>query len=339
MTHPSDDELQQFARGGLRPGRVQAVADHLQDCRRCGDAAIDAGHPSLEGELTPYAEGKLVAADAARVAAHVERCAICREDVADIRGAAALLVPDRHRLRWPYFVAAAAIAAMAVAALLMRDAAPAQPNRPPRITVTASPAPQPVEAKPPQRGEWTALVDRAVRTGAMAMPPALAELQLSADPQRAPADPGKQTVTPAGIIVETTRPVFEWTAVRGATYIVTVLDDDLETVMESGRLTAARWQPERELARGRVYQWQVSVRGAQSATIIPAPPAPPAVFRVLDAEAHQELARARASHSDDPLLLGVLAAQHGLRDEALRELAKVDTEAGRRLLLSVEAWR
>jgi hypothetical protein len=139
------------------------------------------------------------------------------------------------------------------------------------------------------------------------------------------------------MIVETTRPRFEWPAESGAAYVVSVLDGT-EIVAESPRLTQSSWQPAKNLPRGRSYQWQVEVFRGGGKRILPAPPAPPALFRVLDAKAHAELEAARAAHPRDALLLGVLYARHGLRAEAERELARVETEDGRRLLQSFEEW-
>jgi hypothetical protein len=169
------------------------------------------------------------------------------------------------------------------------------------------------------------------------MPAALAELQLPPDPERAPGEQRVDALEPAAAIVETTRPLFRWPEVPGATYVVSIFEGP-SPVAESPPLREPQWQPERDLVRGRTYQWQVSVRGRGGRALFPAPPAPPALFRVLDRQSHEELERARAERGDDALLLGVLYAREGLRAEAERELGRVETEEGRRLLRSVQEW-
>jgi anti-sigma factor RsiW len=372
MTHPTEEELQQFVHGRLRGDRVRGVAQHVNGCRRCAESAMpreqlaraanavarDVGaveHPFVETELTAYVDGKLPHADEVRVEAHLEQCAICRDDVDDLRAmkSAATATPHRRNRR-PAFALAAVLAAIAVTALLLREPRPepAPSPAPPLATATipeppttTTPAPDPAPAitetiAPPVKdvpSAWKTAVDRAVRRGAILMPAALTELQLAPDFERGGSTAGPDVIAPYGVVVESTRPVFEWTAVSGATYVVSVVEN-LEPVMESGTLAVARWRPERHLSRGHVYQWQVTVRAPELNTILPAPPAPPALFRVLDAAAHAELERARADHADDPLLLGVLYAERGLRAEAIRELRKVKTDVGRKLLRSVQGW-
>jgi len=53
---------------------------------------------------------------------------------------------------------------------------------------------------------------------------------------------------------------------------------------------------------------------------MPAPPAPPAIFRIISQRERDELVRARAEAGDDHLLLALLYARAGIVDEARREL-------------------
>jgi Putative zinc-finger len=292
-----------------------------------------AEHPFVTTELTDYVDGRLDPSAAATIDAHLRVCAVCAEDVEDLRASAALLAP-RRRTVWPLWAAAAAVAIGIGAMLFVRRDQPetAQPVPPPRV-VQSTPPPPPA----PVRAEWREAVDDAMRRGSLAMPAALAALQLPPDPERAPAEQRVEALEPAAAIVESTRPPFRWTDVRGATYVVSIFEGT-RPIAESPVLREPHWQPERDLIRGRTYQWQVSVRVRGERTILPAPPAPPALFRVLDEQSHEELERARAERGSDPLLLGVLYAREGLRAEAERELGRVATEEGRRLLRSVQEW-
>ena len=357
--HLAREDVLRFARGEASRDEVEQIVDHLGDCLRCAAMARssegvdrassgvaawladhDDEHPTVETTLTAYVDGTLEPNESDGVRAHLEDCPRCRADVSDLRATAAVLRRPRHRNWAPLAAAAAAIVIALVAIALRREPAPAPPVVVTNPAPPPAPAPQPAPAaSQPEyaRAEWRAAVNEALRTGALAMPAALAELQFRPDPRRAPAETGTQRLDPAGVILDDTRPRFSWTPVAGARYVMSVFDDH-ELVMESDVLREPRWRPSRPLRRGRTYHWQVEVRRGETATIIPAPPAPPAYVRVLDGKASEELEAARRAHGDDALLLGVLYARHGLRAEAERALAGVHSDEARRLLGSVRAW-
>jgi len=298
-SHPTQDELSRFLHGGLRADRVAAVARHLQECQRCTDRAMPPERLTRASESLQRG----LATPAAR--------------------------------RWPWFAAAAAAAVIVVllVARAPRRTTPAEVLSPvsQNTTTTAERQPSPV------RADWQSAVDDALRSGTILMPAELADLQLEADPERALSQQTSIRLAPAGAIVESTRPSFRWTGSPGMTYVVTIFDGR-NVAAESPLLREAQWQPGRGLRRGRVYQWQVEVRGDGVTTILPEPPAPPALFRILDAASHEELESARAAHSGDSLLLGVLYARRGLRAEALQELRKTRSAEAQRLLRKIEAW-
>lgn len=357
--HPTKDDLSRFLRGSLGPDRVADVARHLGDCQQCATAtmstrqvtrssrslarAIDPRvdeHPHVETLLTSYVDGNLGRADANAVAAHLEHCATCREDVDDLRATAAVIATGRLR-RWAPLAAAAAVG-IVVLSLITRDDAPPPPAPapPPRVVprVATTPPPPVLTAPRYARPEWASAVDDALRRGTIDKPASLAELQLEPDPERSPGEAADRVLEPAAVIIETTRPQLRWTPIQGATYVVSLFDGPT-LVAESEPLRAPRWQPPRPLRRGRTYQWQVAAGGDDTPIIIPAPPAPPALFRVLDQAAHEEIESARNTHGKDSLLLGVLYARLGLREEAERELARAGTTESRVLLRSIQTWK
>lgn len=138
-------------------------------------------------------------------------------------------------------------------------------------------------------------------------------------------------LVPSDTAVESDQPEFSWYEILGARYVVTVFNGD-EVVAQSGPLAGRRWKPERPLTRGRTYAWQV--RAIDRKPIVGIwdherePPAdrPRALFRVLAKKEVQELAAARRRHPHDHRLLGILAAKHGLRVDATRELAQYSVE-------------
>ncbi|HYC59249.1 MAG TPA: zf-HC2 domain-containing protein [Thermoanaerobaculia bacterium] len=354
--HPTQEELSRFMRGGLATNRVATVVWHLEHCRPCVAVTLTSQQvarssrslaraidPRIDEHpagtlLTSYVDGLLGSADCEAVAAHLEVCPTCREDVDDLRATALLVAPSRMR-RWAPLAAAAAVA-IVVAALASRvDTPPAVPA--PRVVQrpATKQSPAPVVTSPRYaRAEWAIAVENALRRGTIDMPAALADLQLDPDPERAPIESTASVLEPASAIIETTRPRLRWTPIPDATYVVSIFDG-AALIAESPLLHESKWQPRRSLPRGRTYQWQVSATSETVTTIMPAPPAPPALFRVLDAAAYEEIESARKAHADDALLLGVLYARMGLRHDAERELARVATAEGRALLQSVQAWQ
>ncbi|HEX8152352.1 MAG TPA: zf-HC2 domain-containing protein [Thermoanaerobaculia bacterium] len=365
--HLAEHELLDFLRGDLPQDRALRVVRHLDTCRACGAAAKsdpavarskstlasliaddDAEHPDLDTTLTAYVDATLPAHELAGVDAHLAACPRCRDDVADLRSMqAAMQPPARRSWLWPAIAAAAVLILIALLAAQLPRRNPPKPavvEQPPAQTAPPTRAPQPGPSPAPPRdattyarNEWTAAVQDAVRSGTIAMPASLAQLQFQPDALRGSEKGRTDWVAPAGTVLAETRPLFRWAPASGATYVVTVLDGQ-EVIAESGVLSAPSWHSSRDLPRGRTLQWQVDVRRASGRSILPAPPAPPALIRIVDRKTQRELAEARRLHPNDALLLGVLYARHGLREEALRELAKVDSPAGKRLFRSVRSW-
>jgi anti-sigma factor RsiW len=353
MNHLTNDLLLGFMHGTLRSDDVTAVVQHLETCDRCADdASSSAGvtratsslmtelqpderdHPEVETVLTSFVDGTLDRAEAAAVKQHLEGCATCRADVADLREVADQL-RGTSSSKWLWLAAAAAV--IAIIAGLAGNRAPVAPagrSLPARVTTPARTTTEsPLRY---ERPEWNAVVADALRAGKLERPTVLAGLQLAADPERAAGRTETGALQPAGVVIETTRPTFQWTGRKSERYVVSVFDGP-KVVFESPVLSEPKWHPERSLPRGRVYQWQVELQDG-SGRVIPAPPAPPAVFRVLDEASMAELEDARRAHPDDRLLLGALYASNGLREEAERELSALATPQGRALLRSVQAW-
>jgi hypothetical protein len=144
---------------------------------------------------------------------------------------------------------------------------------------------------------------------------------------------------PSGVVIESTRPRFEWKA-PNVSSTVTIFSGDRE-IARSTPTTAGRWTPSRDLTRGLTYTWEVQFEKDGELQILPAPPAPPARFHVLDATTHDELEAARREHPSDPLFLGLLYARAGLVDAAIAELRRVrdpaDAVVARRVLSQLES--
>lgn len=284
----------------------------------------DDEHPDLDGALFRYAGGTLEGQQRAEVDAHLEYCARCREDLADAVAAQRSVEHRRRPRAWPI---AAALAAIAVAAALWWPRG--EPPMPP--SALSVPA------------EWRALVRQARAQRRIDAPPAVRALQVERDILRdRPARPGAGTFAPSGTVIETRQPDLHWPAKNNAAYRVRIFEREKE-VARSPLLHENRWTPPRPLARGTTYVWQVEIPGTGGATILPAPPDPPALFTVLDAKKAAMVEDARRRFPDDRLLLAVLYARAGVRDRAEDELGRwllihPEDAVARDLLTSIRKW-
>lgn len=149
--------------------------------------------------------------------------------------------------------------------------------------------------------------------------------------------------SPTGVVVENARPTLRWHPLNGANgYVVSIFDGNFKQVAKSAQLSNTSWKPAQPLARGRVYSWQVTALKDGREIVSPAPPAPEARFKVLEAAKAQEIAEARRLGSH--LTLGILYARAGLIDEATGEFQMLvkknpNSTLARRLLNSMQSWR
>jgi anti-sigma factor RsiW len=133
-------------------------------------------------------------------------------------------------------------------------------------------------------------------------------------------------LSPIATIVRTTRPVFRWSPHPGARgYVVTIYGPDFDQVMSSPTLTDTTWTAA-ALKQGITYQWQVTADTSEGPVRAPAPPAPDARFRVIDAAAGKTLERDLARAGSSKLLKGLLLAQAGVLDEAEQTFEGLQTE-------------
>lgn len=152
-------------------------------------------------------------------------------------------------------------------------------------------------------------------------------------------------LSPVGIVVRTTRPLFRWGSIEGATsYSVKVYDSNLRKVAESPQLSGTQWSPAQSLERGSLYLWQVTAMKDGAEIISPVAPAPEAKFMVLEQDRADELTEAERKYAASHLTLGILYARSGLLEDAEREFqalvkANPDSPVARKLLRDVRAAR
>ena len=103
-------------------------------------------------------------------------------------------------------------------------------------------------------------------------------------------------------------------------YAVTVFDEQSNVIVKSPIITQTNWIPADPIPRSRTYVWQVTAyRGRESITV-PAAPAPPAKFHVIDKRSAEVLQRIETEHPQSHLLLGILNMDAGIRDAAIKHL-------------------
>jgi hypothetical protein len=340
MKHVTTAEIDALARRQLPPEDVLRVTRHLGACAECRSLAgrdadpravvqafqlDDMDHPDVESELTPHVDGGLTSDRRAQLDAHLEWCAQCREDAGDLRWERARL--RRHTARYAAIAAAAAAAIAAFVAITVI-------RQPAELTPAAH---QPAAAVGYGRADWDAAVRDAVRAGNIQPPSTLAEIRPGDDVLRGDMSISDAMLEPAGSIIDTTEPRFTWSATGGAGYSVSVFDGERE-VVKSGEIAATSWTPPYPLARATTYTWQVEVRRNGVSSIVPAPPRPPAMFRIIDEATANELADAQRRFAGDHLLLGVLYARAGLQSRAEDELRASGSPDAARLLASIRRW-
>jgi hypothetical protein len=120
---------------------------------------------------------------------------------------------------------------------------------------------------------------------------------------------------PSGTVVESQTPTLRWNAAAGERFIVTVVCDDVRAD-KSGLTEGGHWTVSKPLPRGATCAWQLERAGDHA--ILPRPPAPQPIFRVLDAASAEEIGRAKKK-SDD-LVIGLLYARAGVQSDALEHL-------------------
>lgn len=146
---------------------------------------------------------------------------------------------------------------------------------------------------------------------------------------------------PVGVVIETDRPTFRWTALDGAEgYTVTVYDSNLSKVAESEPLTSTEWTLPSALTQGRIYIWQVRATKSGQQVVAPSPAAGRAKFRVLEQSRVEQIALAKRSEPKSHLVMGLLYAEAGLLSEADHEFSELlranpDSTTARKLVQSV----
>jgi len=315
--HPTESELERYAKGVLSAGDLLRIDDHLASCEQCRRQAAEAvGARRRLAETVSAIKHELAVAD-----------------VEPVAGAA-------FRRRAPWFaLAAAAVLVVAADIVWGTRSAPPRPEPPPAQAAR-------IPADRLSAAEHAA-VDAALASGQLRRAPELAQLK-----PKTGVLMGSQSETfafgptyPVGVVVDADRPRLEWSPADAATaYRVSVFDENFNMVATSGWQKETYWTVETPLRRGTSYVWQVTARVHDGEVVAPAPPQPESRFKVTSAEQSAQLADLRKRAGDSHLALAVLLAEAGVLDEAERELslarsANPESSAVKRMQTSLTALR
>jgi hypothetical protein len=313
--HPTDLELERYAKDALAAGDLLRVDDHLAMCHECQRRAV--ASMDLSRRL------------GSAVSAIRQDLVIALDD--ESRRSNVLPMPDRRALaarlgRWGSLGAPAA-AIVLVMDILWGARTPVRPTArhvAPPVATTATPANSVIASKTDSLTEdEQRRVDGALASGRVRRAHVLDMLLshaevLMGEPTRAWTF---AAASPVGVVVDEDRPTFVWSGLpERARCRVSVFDESFQPATESGWQTDRRWASEHPLARGKTYTWQVTARVEDREITAPAPPQGEARFTVTSAEEHSQLAALRKRAGDSHLALAVLLAEAGVLDEAEREL-------------------
>jgi putative zinc finger protein len=262
--------------------------------------------------LTAYVDKMLDAADTEVVEAHVDDCSLCRADVQELRDLRAVL----HRSHFWRWAAAAIVVPAGVASWLWISSTRHEPHQ--RDLRTAIVRPYTYD-----NPDWQNLVSSALEQHALPASATLATVRGVDGPLRGPASESRALLQPAGVVIDSIYPHFSWPSTPKGRYTLTIADGDI-VIATHAQLTEPEWQCDTALARGRTYTWQVEVRTPSGErNILPSTLQPPAMFHILSAAAHADIATAAARYPQDHMLLAALYARAGMDREAREEIRRL----------------
>ena len=329
--HFTDADLERYLDGALTPEALLEADDHVAACPACRDRLAARRDPTtaaraLRGAATgdlhatdediqAYVTGVLGPDDRMRLDEHAAGCPTCARQMDELRAwVKTPAPPSAASVMWKYALAAAAVFAVSITLGYWQAMRHAEPAGLRGLATLAPDVQAPVRA--------------AIAAGDVALPADVAALAGSREtlmgrPTAAPF----YLLTPVATAIIQDRPTLAWEPLPDADGYDVALFDDLGRPV--GRPLDVRGPAVvlvDPLPRGRVYTWQVTARRGADRITVPAAPEPPARFKVLDRAAADALLDVERAHPDSHVLLGVLALQAGVLEDARRHLRAVPAD-------------
>jgi hypothetical protein len=341
VAHVTDTDIDRFCARSLPADVLVRFADHLAVCDACRrrtaarrdgavaeaslQAAVGAWEAHVPGsEIRAFVAGSGSAERRREIAAHLDHCSSCAEDVRDLRALASEFEPPGRapsRLYAALALAAALVLAAALGVIWRMQAD--------RTTRSAATPAQAIVAGLPGVDALTSLdrqrVLTAVAARRLALPADLASHRGRPGMLRGAATAAAfHVIGPRDTGVLDDHPTLRWTPqAEHARYTVTIQNGSGE-VVSSPPITGTAWTVDRALTRGQTYTWQVAAAVGRQEVLAPAPPEPVATFTVLDDSVADHLRGLPAS----PLVRGILYAESGAFEAASEEFRRFAADGG-----------
>lgn len=304
----------------------------------------DFEHPGFE-RLEALVDGRLDDADREIVATHVEFCANCTQDLADLAAMRIELAGPQSSVaktstagevdanRWRLLqIAAAVIAIVGIGYFALSRVQNSATPAAPAATQAQTPSPVDTTAQASSNvltADEQALINRVLTSGQLEMPAAVRGLSgpVGTLLGGGAASSSLVPLSPIGTAVLSTAPEFTWQPMRGATsYSIAVFDQQFAQVASADHVTGTTWTPTRALPRGATLAWQITAHFPTGDVLAPAPPQPEARFVVVDDAAATAIASQQQRLVNQPLALGVLLAKAGLFVDAQQAFERAATQ-------------
>ncbi len=344
--HLTSQQVTDWRSGVTGAEEILRLDDHLAECADCRALISSQTAESVrvlcnefssdhltEAQLDDYAQQRLLPAD---VLQHLDLCAECRADAEDLRefeaanrteapapGQSKAATPVAIRRGLPVWALSAAALAVAAVGVSVWFAINRQKPAPQGVTASAEhgvpPLVEMASAIPPAYRDE---VNSAMNSGTVHLPDSIAGMSTAPVQLRSVEvrHPIFHVTAPLATAVLEDTPLFRWTPVEGATYTVSVYDDQFQLVETGSALKVTEWRPQKPLARGAVYRWQVRAVKGGHAESAPAPTEAEARFLVMPQADAEKLQAARAAMPNASLAMGILYANAGAVEDAKREL-------------------
>jgi hypothetical protein len=353
MKHLDAETLRSYRAKRLPPAGLLAADEHLAGCDECREQSLGGEDGAAAGSLIEaltlaevndeeehlsydtlesWVDARLSPREHRAASAHLQSCARCVGDLADLRDVATAM-PRIAATRGGLSLRVAAVILLAVIGLVcwlaMRRSRTESASAPvvaaPLLTIHDGTSIINVDHDGSIHGMALSAADAAavraaLMNGRIDVAPKVAGLQRERGTlMGTTAASTFDVVAPMATFLRAARPRFAWTSAGGnATYKVEVYDESRTLVLESPLLHDVTWTADRDLPRGHAYVWQVVATHDGERIVAPQPPAPEAHFGVIDdaAAARLDVAARSGSH----LLLALTAAHEGVMDDARHEL-------------------
>ena len=354
MIHLNTATLRGYRERRLPPAGLLAADEHLAGCAECREALLDHEGGASADEiidaltaedahlgydvLEAWVDDTLTPQERRAASSHLQSCAQCAADLADLRAVAASLPAAATAARGGKRLQIAA----AILLLILGGAswlALRQRTQARSAAETTLATIRPIVTLHDGNGVVTLQADGSVNGIALSEPnaalvrDALVNGRLTLDPRvtalrhergalmGATVKNTFDVLSPTATFVRETRPRFAWAALKeGTAYRVEVYDNERNLVIESPLVKELEWTADRDLARGREYLWQVVAMRGSERLVAPQPPAPEAGFAIIDAAAAARIETIAQAQGQSHLVLAVADAREGLLDDARHEL-------------------